>query len=522
MPPSILRRRLAFTIDPAAAFTALYAHTENAFWLDGGVHAATGMSYLGGSHEVVRCASWAELFAATTEFGGRSSAGGDRSAGVPVPQPDARPAPAFRLGWVGWLAYELGTLDEERAAAEPREPEPRAVFLRVERALEFDHASGAVTLLALDAPGAAEWLDDTEAALALAAAAAAPADVPVAPVLPPASAVPAAPVALPASAVLAETPAPASPIPPRRTASARQTFDDYAALIEECKRVIERGDAYQLCLTNEFSLDYQGGADHDHALDAAAAPTPAPAPDPLETYLRLRAASPTHHGGYLRVGDTALLSASPEQFLAVTTDGTVSTRPIKGTRPRGAGPVDDALLRAELAASEKERAENLMIVDLMRNDLSRVCTLGSVRVTELLRVESYAQVHQLVSTVEGILAPGLTGLDAVAACFPAGSMTGAPKRSAMAHLAALEAGPRGIYSGAFGYLSFDGSIDLAMVIRSIVLTPGRASVGAGGGITALSDAFDEVEETRVKAAALLAVLGAELPDGPTRREHGNL
>jgi anthranilate synthase component 1 len=289
----------------------------------------------------------------------------------------------------------------------------------------------------------------------------------------------------------ATAPAPA----PLRTATVRHDFDSYERLVEECKRIIERGDAYQLCLTNEFSVEFEEGRE----------------PDPLETYLRLRTASPSHHGGYLRVGDTALLSSSPEQFLAVTPGGTITTRPIKGTRPRGVGPVEDALLSAELAASEKERAENLMIVDLMRNDLSRVCRVGSVRVTSLLEVESYRQVHQLVSTIEGALADGVSGLDAVAACFPAGSMTGAPKRSAMTHLAALENGPRGIYSGAFGYLSFDGSIDLAMVIRSIVLTPAGASVGAGGGITALSEAVDEVEETQVKAAVLLAVLGARSP-----------
>ncbi|MGD8168041.1 anthranilate synthase component I family protein [Herbiconiux sp. P16] len=489
MPLTLLRRRLDVELDPAVAFRALHAGSQNAFWLDSGVQAASGMSYLGASDDLRRWSSWAEVLEGLTEVGALASDASSPAADGT----DARRDPAFRLGWVGWLAYELGTLDEERAGRVPHPAHPVAVFLRVDRAVEFDHATGAITLLALESPDAESWFAETAAALGAAARAAATG----------------ADAASTGPSTARSTAAPPLASAPLRIATVRHDYETYKQLVEECKRVIERGDAYQLCLTNEFGLDDEPGA----------------RPDPLETYLRLRAASPSHHGGYLRAGDTALLSTSPEQFLAVTPDRTVITRPIKGTRPRGAGPVEDALLRAELAASEKERAENLMIVDLMRNDLSRVCAVGTVRVTSLLEVESYRQVHQLVSTVEGTLAEGVTGPDAVAACFPAGSMTGAPKRSAMSHLATLEGAPRGIYSGAFGYLSFDGSIDLAMVIRSIVLTPGRASVGSGGGITALSDASDEVEETRVKAAALLAVLGARAPERPeTRsgREHGNL
>ncbi len=262
----------------------------------------------------------------------------------------------------------------------------------------------------------------------------------------------------------------------------------YAELIAACQAAIVRGDAYQLCLTNRIDVDVH--------------------PDPASTYLALRASSPSHHGGFIRFGDVALLSASPEQFLLVEPDGVVSTKPMKGTRPRGADPVTDRALRAELIASEKERAENLMIVDLMRNDLGRIAELGSVSVPSLLEVEEYAHVHQLVSTVRARIAPPATALDVIQAAFPAGSMTGAPKHSAMTILHELEQGPRGVYSGVFGRLGVDGSADLAMVIRSIVLTPAGASIGTGGGITALSDADEEIEETRVKARALLAVLGA--------------
>jgi len=153
-----------------------------------------------------------------------------------------------------------------------------------------------------------------------------------------------------------------------------------------------------------------------------------------------------------------------------------------------------------------------MIVDLMRNDLARVCDVGTVEVHDLLSVESYAQVHQLVSTVQGRLAAGRTALDAVAACFPAGSMTGAPKISAMRILGALEKGRRGVYAGCFGYFGLDGSADLAMVIRSIHLADGRVTIGAGGGITALSDPREELEEVRIKARALFAAAGLE-PSG---------
>jgi anthranilate/para-aminobenzoate synthase component I len=201
-----------------------------------------------------------------------------------------------------------------------------------------------------------------------------------------------------------------------------------------------------------------------------------------------------------------LLSASPERFLEVDAEGLVRTRPIKGTRPRASIHIADEELANELWESEKERAENVMIVDLMRNDLSKVCELGSVAVTSLLAVESYPAVHQLVSEVEGRLRPGLTAVDALGACFPAGSMTGAPKIRATQILSALESGPRGIYAGCFGFFGYDGQADLAMVIRSIVMDADGASVGAGGGITTLSVPEEEYEEMRLKARAPLAAL----------------
>jgi para-aminobenzoate synthetase component I len=269
----------------------------------------------------------------------------------------------------------------------------------------------------------------------------------------------------------------------------RDTDAAYLAKIAACQDAIRAGDAYLLCLTTTYATDPADGA-----------------VDVLATARRLRESSATGWGGILRTGGAAVVSATPERFLEVA-DGIVRTRPIKGTRPRDPDPAIDARLAAELAADEKERAENLMIVDLMRNDLARVCPPDAVAVPELFAVESHPQVHQLVSTIEGRLAPGRDAIDAIAACFPAGSMTGTPKRRALELLDDLEGEDRGAYAGAFGRLGPDGSADLRMTIRTIVIDDdGRATIGAGGGITALSDPVAELAEVALKARALLAAL----------------
>ncbi|WP_431739692.1 anthranilate synthase component I family protein [Microbacterium testaceum] len=278
----------------------------------------------------------------------------------------------------------------------------------------------------------------------------------------------------------------------RGTASARVTPARYAELIAACRDAIREGDAYQLCLTTRFTVP--------GAVDA------------FEVFRRLRRTSSSHHAGFIRMGERALASASPERFLEVR-DGRVHTHPIKGTRPRSEDPTVDAALAEDLRTDAKERAENVMIVDLMRNDLSRVCAPSSVGVDRLLEVESYPHVHQLVSEVSGRLVAGTTIGELLAATFPAGSMTGAPKESAMDILARLEQAPRGLYSGAFGWIGEDGAADLAMVIRSVVIEPDAAWVGAGGGITWRSVAASEVAEVGIKARAPLAALGAEVPPG---------
>lgn len=386
-------------------------------------------------------------------------------AGIPAPFPSGRPAPVdrplppsasasggpFRGGWIGWLGYDAAAA-AAGAPARIDDIAPQVAGVRVDAFVAADHERR--TLWAWAAPDRIDAFAD---------------------------------------AVVAWR---GSRPDPEETdevaATSRHTPVAYAELIERCRDRIRLGDAYQLCLTTRFSVE---------------GPT-----DAVATYLRLRAATPAHHGGLIQVGPYALASASPERFLEVG-NGIVRTRPIKGTRPRDPDPVHDAALAQELRASVKERAENVMIVDLMRNDLQRVCEPGSVAAERLLEIESYPAVHQLVSTVAGRLRADTRITDVLAAAFPAGSMTGAPKLSAMTILAELERAPRGVFAGCFGWVGDDGAADLAMVIRSIVFHPGGAYVGAGGGITWRSDAQAEVAEVGVKARGPLAALGSSLPPG---------
>lgn len=267
----------------------------------------------------------------------------------------------------------------------------------------------------------------------------------------------------------------------------RHSEKTYLELIQKAKEHISRGDVFQLCLTNQIQIEHDANA--------------------LRTFLTLREANPAPYGGYLKLGGLEVVSCSPEQFLKISATGKVSSKPIKGTRPRSADKSEDEAIANELANNEKERAENLMIVDLMRNDLGRFCEADSIVVDKLFEIESYATVHQLVSTVTGQLQAGQSAPSAIEAAFPAGSMTGAPKIRAVEILKDLEAEPRGIYSGIFGYLGFDGSADFGMTIRTLIFEGNSATLGVGGGITIDSDPQSEFEETMLKSKALLRALG---------------
>jgi para-aminobenzoate synthetase len=270
---------------------------------------------------------------------------------------------------------------------------------------------------------------------------------------------------------------------PPEHATPRWYADAFAAVQEQ----LHAGNSYEVNLTYRELVDS--------------------ARSPVDVYGRLRTTDPAPYAGVLKHGDTWLLSASPERFATVDRHRRIETRPIKGTTPRGATPEEDEELRRRLAADPKFRAENLMITDLLRNDLSMVCGPGTVTVPHLMEVESYASVHQLVTTVRGELRPEVGTVDALRALFPAGSMTGAPKLRTMQVIDAVEDAPRGIYAGAFGWISGDGRADLGVVIRSLFRSgAGPWTLGTGGGITVHSDVDDEWAETRWKAARLLTSL----------------
>jgi para-aminobenzoate synthetase component I len=229
--------------------------------------------------------------------------------------------------------------------------------------------------------------------------------------------------------------------------------------------------------------------------------------EPWAAYRRLRQVNPAPYGAYLANPLLTLLSSSPERFLRLS-NGRVETRPIKGTAPRSPEPSRDEALRQGLAQSAKDRAENLMIVDLLRNDLGRVCRVGSVRVSKLFDIESFARVHHMVSTIEGELDSGRDAFDLLRACFPGGSITGAPKRRAMEIIEELEDCRRGIYCGSIGYIGFDGTMDSNIAIRTLTVRDNELEFWAGGGIVADSQASAEYQETLDKAAAILEALAS--------------
>ncbi|MEV6727476.1 aminodeoxychorismate synthase component I [Streptomyces sp. NPDC051364] len=370
----------------------------------------------------------------------------------------------FALGWVGYLGYELKA--ECGGDLVHRSPVADATMVFADRALVFDHVGNTTHLLALvegtaeeSAAAADAWLIGTAERLAQLAGLSLPAPRPTA---------------------------------PSGEIRLRHDRGAYLDLIDSCLEEIAAGETYEVCLTNMAEAEARL--------------------DPWTAYRTLRRTSPAPFAALLQFGELSVLSTSPERFLRVARDGLVESSPIKGTRPRGSTPQEEAELIEDLLTDEKDRSENLMIVDLVRNDLGCCAVPGSVEAEELFRVETYATVHQLVSTVRARLRPELSAVDCVRAAFPGGSMTGAPKIRTMQIIDRLEAGPRGVYSGAIGYFSLSGAADLSIVIRTATVTADRVRYGVGGAVVALSDPAAEYEETAVKSAPLLALTNTRFPE----------
>ena len=462
-------------------FERLFGEAENAFWLDS-ADAPTKLaqcSYLGTSagreHTLIEYdveageASIKRARRATVEHKALFDLL-DREVAKHAVEPPAELDRGLIGGFVGYLGYELKA--ECGSPNVHRSDMPDALLMLANRVVAVDHVRRRTYICAVGREDDAEadaWLE-TAAELA--------------------------------AATIADPPDPA-PLPEPQDPPEHVVFqsgrgrDRYLADIAASQAELAAGESYEVCLTDQFSTDAS--------------------PDPFVLYRHLRRSNPAPFAAYLKFGDRVIVSSSPERFLSVDRDRRVEARPIKGTISRHDDPVVDAARRDELKGDEKTMAEHLMIVDLLRNDVGRVCDIDSVSVPELMVIEPYMTVHQMVSTIQGYLEPGRTPVECVHACFPGGSMTGAPKIRTMEIIDGLEDEARGVYSGAIGYFGLDGSTDLSIVIRTIVMRPGRTTIGAGGAIVMQSDPEDEFEETLLKARAPMAAVarvttGREDPD----------
>jgi len=459
-------KRLDRLYDTERAFVRLYGDSETAFWLDSSkVDERARFSFMG--------AADGPLGAVISYHVGASELRIERAAGAEVLEEsifdylsremrrmrylsDDLPFD-FNCGFVGYFGYELKA--DCQGSDAHRSTMPDAAFVFADRLIAFDHLERCTYVLCVTEPGGVEeaerWIAETSVRLASLA---------------------------PLGAPERDGAGQEEPTAFRLSRSHHQYLDDIAT----CKRRLIEGETYEICLTNKITAEI--GA------------------EPLPLYRTLRRVNPAPFSAYLRFGEQAVLSSSPERFLSVGRDRWVEAKPIKGTCPRGETPAEDVRLAEELRSGEKNRAENLMIADLLRNDLGVVCEVGTVHVPSLMHVESYETVHQLVSTVRGLLRDDVEPPDCIRACFPGGSMTGAPKKRTMEIIDELEGEARGVYSGAIGYLGLSGGCDLNIVIRTLVFEGETATLGAGGAIVMQSDPEEEYQEMLLKARAPMAAI----------------
>lgn len=455
-------------VDPERAFAGLFAAAPYAFWLDSSDGGRDGrFSFMGCALEVIesrgatvtrwRAAGPEGPFEATVSEENPFAALRRELASV-VLEPSDLPF-HFTGGLVGYLGYELKEHLGFRACTAPRRALPDSAMMVARRLLAFDHEERAVYACAIgdDAPpasGSGAWLDRIAARLR----------------------------------ALPELPEPILPPVPtgfveHLALSQRLSRREHLAAVEAILAEIHDGETYEACLTNEF-----------HVRTSL---------DPFALYRVLRRTNPAPFSALLRLPGGAVLSSSPERFLAVDRAGRVRSEPIKGTRRKGATAEETLALRRDLATSDKDRSELLMITDLVRNDLSRVCAMGSIEVEERMRITEHATLFQLSSVVTGVLRDGRGALDALEACFPGGSITGAPKHRTIAILDALERRARGVYTGSIGYLAFEGPMDMNIAIRTLVADAEGVSFGSGGAVVAESSPEAEYEEVLVKGFPLL-------------------
>jgi len=485
-PLRLVVKQLDGVVDPERAFVELYGESENAFWLDSSMLDGNArFSFMGDDS--------GPLGAAVTYDVGAGELRVERDDEVELRSesifeylaaemerlrlPEAGLPFEFECGYAGWLGYELKAECGGDAAHESALPD--AAFVFAGRMIAIDHVERRTYLLYLTERAgeleADEWLTATAQKLNTLS-----------------------PAALAPFSAIAREKRQCAEVEFRLVRSRERYLEEIA----ECKRLLAEGETYEVCLT-------------DSVLAAAS-------PDPLSLYRALRRVNPAPFSSYLRFGDAAVLSSSPERFLRVGRDRWVEAKPIKGTSRRGDTPAADVRLAERLRGDEKNRAENLMIADLLRNDLGSVCEVGTVHVPELMQVETYETVHQLVTTVRGLLREELRPADCIRACFPPGSMTGAPKRRTMRIVDGLEGSARGVYSGAIGYLGLGGGCDLSVAIRTIVCDGDSTRIGAGGAIVMQSDAEDEYEEMLLKARAPMRAIDpdaglADLEPAPSAR-----
>lgn len=457
-------RRVPFAIDAENVFVENFAESDKSFWLDSAlVRGFSRFSYMGddsGPH-----AEYLSYRVSTqevrVEYQGETTIHKEPVLDYLKRMMNERYMPVdglpfdFNLGYAGYLGYELKA---DCGYASPHESyTPDVAFVFADRIIAIDHEENIAYLVCLDdidnTARAEQWLKDMYAKLQ---------NVAVAPNW---------------SRALH---------PKAYKQSFRLTSEEYLDRIKASQAEIKKGETYEVCLTNMITQHVEI--------------------DSLNTYRALRRSNPAPYATYLNFPEVSVMSSSPERYITVDPNGVVESKPIKGTRKRGKTPEEDEALHRDLSTNEKDRSENLMIVDLLRNDIGRVSDVGSVHVSNIFAVESYATVHQLVSTIRGRLRRDISVIDCIKASFPGGSMTGAPKKRTMAIIDNLEGGARGIYSGSIGFLSLSGAADLSIVIRTVIKTDKDITVGVGGAIIDLSDPQDELEEMLLKSQALIKAL----------------